>query len=512
MAQKGWLWMIWCIGILIVIWAAIRGPLGTASEPFQDLNYKTLNVSYDKEVYVIKGNYTTQADAATACKNSGAELATLEQIKRAQDASANWCTIMDRSPAAWISDSTTDLYYPSASCSTTDPCEDGTTGNTCLRKKSATTAGNKYAACYGTKPAEKDAYLIDYFNPLNYSIFDTDLLTRTMNGTKADESTMGLVFTPSQALYALDQTYDRTNTSRYSHTRARERLVNNMATINTTIRNDVEPSTITNENLAEWANGRQKTCSTLGELQTALTAKVQQVKLLIDKVNAYTNGAINAKNENIDMQQEVAYVCRGMSADTSPACKRLAEIDYEVYFKGVTGGDTPKVLADLENLNMLLYSRQCEIRVAARQIQILSRALSCEQQGFQYDAATLGQNFIQALGEFYPIDPSDPCADLSGNSQYQSFKPYFAADTRFTAGKSVPYVDSERLKLSLEQLSPYFNEPGYGALFQQILDSLSFLLRIPSLNDYSNSFTNFRDIQKSIESVTNFMPSIWGST
>lgn len=514
MTRKG-LWLLCCIGILIILVAAARRP---QCDGFQD--YLALNTSGSlKEVFIVKKTCPTQDDAAAACREVGASLATLEQMRRAQDASANWCT----SPA-WIApaDSTTDLYYPSGpNCSTAPPsthtCESAGVVAPCLRKVAATAATNKYAACYGLKPAEGTNPLIGYFDGLLWSLFDTDLFTLTMNGKSTSEydSTMGLVFTPAQALYGLEQTYSRTSTPRYDPVRARQRIADNLATINGTIQNASETgSATTTQKLAEWVNGKEKTCNSLNSLQTELTNKVQALKVLMDKINAYTNGAIAAKDENIGFQQEIAYICRGMTSATSPACKRIAELDYELYFKNLVSqtdtGDSVKVLADLENLNMLLYSRQCEIRAAARRIQVLWRALSCDQQGVQYNAATLGNNFVAAIGQFYPMDPSDPCADLSGNSNYPEFQAYLGEkDTRFTSGKTIPYANSELLKLSLDQLSPYFSEPGYSDVFDKLIISLSLLLRIPQLNDYNDSAADFKQIDTRLAAVRTYLPSLW---
>jgi hypothetical protein len=258
--------------------------------------------------------------------------------------------------------------------------------------------------------------------------------------------------------------------------------------------------------MTKWVDAKKQTCANLQDLQKALTDRMTQVRQTMDRVNAYTDGSIAAKDENIRLQKEVAYICRGMTAETSPACRRLAELDYVTFYKGVdTDPTNAKVLADLEKLNMTLKIRECEIRMTSSRLQRLMDALKCSEQGVTYDAATLGNNFVTALQQYYATLPDDPCADISGI--YPEFKPYLGeADTRFTAGKSVPYANSELLKLALEQLSPYFSEPGYASLFDSMLNNLSVLLRIPELNDYSTAVDNFKKISTRVGAISKFMP------
>lgn len=148
-----WIWVL-SIALLFVVLLLSRRS-GSILEGFQ---YKTLNVPYLSEVFLLGtvGNRNAPAydngftydEAVAKCKDIGATLATLDQLRLARDASANWCKI-----GGWIDGDRKNLYYPSAGCSADlNPCVDGPAKEDCVRKIPVPPQGKGFPTCYGVKP------------------------------------------------------------------------------------------------------------------------------------------------------------------------------------------------------------------------------------------------------------------------------------------------------------------------------------------------------------------------
>lgn len=485
-----WIWA----GLAIVILCIVIVYTRDTREGFQ---FKTLNVPYTKEVFLVGavGTYATPAygngvlyqDAATVCQKYGATLATLPQLKLALDASANWCKV-----GGWIAGDTSHLYYPEIACNDdTNPCDDQPDGTVstrtrCVRKIPLPPSQKGFAICYGTKPAYGSDSDVQDFNDSNYSILDTQAVQETMTGGTNQADLLPYSFTASQALWGLEQPEIRFNTNDRRGKTARQYLKENLNTVNTTIRNTVDPNTLSNEDLAAWAQAKMKSCTAIGEVRGKIVENLTALRQVIATVEGRVKGTFDAKQENMDLQRQVAYICKNFTPEQSPACARMAGIDFDIFYRAGTGntGLDSKVLSDLEDLNYQLRFQECFIQRALLKIQILSDTLMCPAPDAA-TAAVLG-DYKTSPTTYYP----ETCEDLSKNAEWAALTG--DNDKRFTIKKNIGYVSGEALRYAFEEISPFFNYPGYESLFTGILEQLSILIRIPSLNDYSNSDELFK--------------------
>lgn len=460
------------VGIIILCIVLTRG----TNEGFQ--TYKELNVPYTKEVYSVglTANAYTYEQAVAKCKEFGGDLATQAQLTTAQRLGAVWGI------AGWVKDSRTTVFAPQAS-----------------GVQSRAPTGEKAAAnCYGTKP-ETGTFGVQWFSDYAPSIVDTDPIAKTMTGDgKLADGTPDLfvqAISPSQALYALEQVGPDWRA-------ARKFIADNWETINTTIRNLVEPETLENEQLAAWANGRQKSCELLNGIQTRMAEQHTALKTLYRTIQRMTSATIGAKMESMDFQREIAWFCRTQTAASSPACRRLAELDFDVLYKDVTVNAAGTVTGtnlfkSLDNLNSMLAARECELQTGITAVQRVMDALQCGAAGYEFKAEILG-NFRSADGRYYTCDRVELTAEYL--AQFPN---------RMEVQTSIGYIPSEDLRIALEEISPFFNGPGYAELFNAILNQLSVLLRIPEFNDYSTAMQNLATIPSRTSSVGAAMSGLW---
>jgi hypothetical protein len=466
-----WIWAGLAIVLLCIVIAwHCKG--WSITEGFQ---YKTLNVPYTKEVFLVGNtgsfaNGVLYQDAEKVCQKYGATLATMDQLKLATDASANWCRY-----GGWISGDSANLYYPQTACpNDTNPCVYNTR-STCLRKM-APQSGKGYATCYGVKPNFGSEADIQFFNDLYYSVLDTPAVTNTMTGGANPTDLIPYTFTASQALWALEQTKFTTVTKEGVSKSARQWLRENLNTVNTTIRTAADPTPVANEDINAWFQAKTKSCEAIASVRSDIGARLNSLKQIIATVEGRTRGTFYAKQENMDLQREVAYICKGLTAEQSPACSRLASIDFDIFYKSSGTNIDTKILSDLQQLNYDLRYQECFIQRALLKIQILSDYLKCP----AADAAT------QALLGDYKTSPTtyypDTCEDLSKNAEWAQLTG--DNDKRFTIKKNIGYVSSEALRVAFEEISPFFASEGYRDLFRNLLQYLSILIRIPDLNEY----------------------------
>jgi hypothetical protein len=496
--------IVLCIAIAVgALWMMHRG----TREGFQ---YRDLNVDYRKEVYLVgyvdtpaNPDYSaafTKEEAQTKCESFGATLASTAQLRDLKDIGANWCNA-----GAWVSDDDANLYFPidptskgnvsGASCSKTGSTKVDMPGDTStdengihIRRISLPTSKKGFAACYGVKPPVGEPG-VQFLNMSDntYSYFDSVAMISVMDGDGKDM--IPFSFTPDQALYAMRQT-------RFNQTNARQYLIRNFAgNLNKNIREDgADPADIARDT-ADWTDAKEKSCNTLGAVYTEMKNRVVALKAVIAAVQGQANGTYYAKKENMNLQREIGYVCMNLSAEGSPACKRLASIDYEMFYKN---GDTT-VLANLEDLNNLLTVRECEIQRSALKMQTLLEILKCP---VPSDFNDIFGNYKDPRqnDRYLPDTNERPICDLQNDKDWgEIFERN--GDTRFTIRKNIGYVNSESLKLALEEISPFFAAAGFSDLFNNtLLNQLSILIRMPTFIDPG--------VNRNLKSINNAKDSV----
>lgn len=485
--------------------------------------YRELNVDYLDEIFLVgyPGNAAnptyengyTKADAQKACEQFGATLATKQEMSTLKDISANWCAV-----GGWVADDDANLYFPNdptakrgaASC--LNPPGSSVFGGPSnetrihIRKMPVPPSGKGFANCRGVKPSAGTSG-VQELNETAYSYFDTDAMIRLMNGD--NEDMVPFVFSRSQALYAMLQT-------QFNRTQARELLRTTFGTtLNQNVRAAADPSTVARDT-ESWVQAKAKSCDALNTVYTEVLKRLAALKAVVAAVQGQTMGTYYAKKENMDLQKEIAYVCVNLTAANSPACRRLASIDFDTFYKATDGAGTAdtKVLADLEDLNSQLTMRECEIQRAALKMETLLGALRCGGGSEMRDVpdatkALLGQYYIPSRASYFPDTDANPLCKLQDDDP--KWREFFEenGDSRFTIRKNIGYVNSEMLRSALEEISPFFAASGYTELFPAILNQLSILLRQPTLNDYMGSDSNLNEVSNKSRGILDRMTRIF---
>jgi hypothetical protein len=510
----GWIGLLVGLVLIYILW--LRRP-GT-KEGFQTADYKTLNVDYPmREVYLVGDNsvslssdyskgYTYQ-EAADICKKYDAEPATLQDLKNMYDSSAHWCA------GGWLAGDPNNLYYPSsggglgATCFNLNyTCIHPSTdeAKNCIRKIPVTPTNNKgFALCKGVKPPQGTPY-IKGFNPISYTILDTDVVSYVQNQSNPTKDIFPISFTPQQAYYALEKT-------NFNLKDARQYLKDNYTSINADIRNDAAVLVTNplsefgdnNTELTGWENSPQKSCEILGQIQSFYTERLTTLRTIFQSIRARTEAVYWTKEESMNLQSEIAAICADYTSTTSPACTKLATIDYTIFYNNDTDDRTKsntEILAALESLNYTLASLQCEMQSAFKHLQVIMDTLKCSN---TFDTAALG-NYQSSDGSY--LQCSDilqfACKVVDGVETCPQ-------DPRFLVADKIGYNTEQSILIALKGVSPLFNLPGYKAAFESILNNLSYVLNLPSLNDYSTSAGNFMSITKLTASIHKTIKSLF---
>lgn len=501
----GWIGLFIGIILIYILWLQTtrndyrEGFFNTATAiPDSKKLYTTLNVDYPiREVFLVgddssSPNYANGVVASAAqgvCESYGATLATLDQLKLVFRAFPQWCT------GGWVSGNTINLFYPvsggglgvickntSHSCITDDTTYRDITNTTRCIKQMPPESEKGFSLCYGVKPPQGTPNIVS-FTPISYSILNTDLISSVQSDPN---DIFPVTFTPQQAYYALEQ-------SNFVAIDARKYLKDNFTSVNNLITqkggiatefgDNTDPTDPTS--MSGWENSVDKSCDILKKIQEEFKTKLEELRTIFQRVKGRTDAAFWTKQESINLQQKVAYLCAtsGYSSTTSPACKKLVSIDYNLFYKDTS------VLGALESLNNTLASLQCEFQTTFKHLQVIMDILKCKSSGDNqlFDATTLG-NYQMPDGSYYKCDDKIPTGTI---------------DPRFNVDDSIGYNTQASLLLALEEISPLFNVSGYSDMFKDILNSLSFVLRLPTLNDYSTSKQNFVQINSLIASIQN---------
>lgn len=489
-----WLWIIGAIIIIYVVYLYYRY---TTKEGFVTIP----NVQYPfKEVFLMaptedseqgnkmmpfvvptSGTYNnrgyTWENAQKVCQAiPGGDLATVAQIQKAYDNSGNWCI------AGWSKDNQTTAYYlPSKinMCGLTRAEITATVNSKTLPSTDPTPQTRAFPICYAVKPPEPTVSVVP-FNSTRYSMIPIDFLnsvtTGITNGVPGD--IFPITFTPSQAYYAIDKHGTKPN-NHYDFKLAREWLITNYESVNTSILTELG---ITDDS-AQWSNletvrgsGTQqsKSCNDLKIQDDDISRKILQIQTAFRDVSGYVMAAVQSKTENARIQAMLYNICKGTRPTQSPACSKLATIDFDLFYN--TDQNT---IFDLEKLNLEIYRRKDEICQLLRNVRIIKGALSCTYDNLIPECAQ-GCNIVAATAS------TDGIFDCSNS-------PIFDIN-------NVGY-----LKYSLEQLSPLFQVNDYKTLLTEALGQLSYMIETPIATNFVTTESNMRLINAAIRDVTDLI-------
>jgi len=491
-------YIIGLIGLLIgfilifILWRRNEREGFQATVPFT-----TLNIDYPiKEVFLVGDvggtsapnydNAYTYQEAAGVCQKYGATLATMAQLQNMFCSLGHWCT------GGWVQNKPNNLYYPSSGggmglkCANTGTtavtseiaCTDSSSmpSGTSIKQMALPASKKGFPLCYGVKPVEgSSGNNIMWFSPTAYSITETD----TVSQVESDPYDLFPVkYTTQVAYYALEQ-------KNFDSSTARKFLNDNYKKNDTEVRKLAAPAIapITGDTDVTVGWQAQRSCDILNNIQTEYKSKVTTLNGIFQQIKSKTDAMYWSKEEAMNLQNQIINVCQNYTPDTSPACKALALIDYTVFY-----GDenTTKILNTLESLNISLITYQCELQNIFKHLQVIMDLLKCS-----YDSTT-----ATTLGSYKKSDGSYfSCGDMEGTGEN---------DPRpFSAGKSIGYNSEQSIIKALQGISPLFalsENTSYrdNPAFEELLNGLSSILDLPTLNDYSSSIQNFSAISSQI--------------
>jgi hypothetical protein len=311
------------------------------------------------------------------------------------------------------------------------------------------------------------------------------LLGAVMNGTAVEgvpSDIFPVVFTSSQAMYALEKHGD----GKYDAGKARDYLIDNYATVNTAITNDVNTQTGAVPVTGDWlqaSKGKETPCTYLANMYSDFALRLTCLRTSFNDISGGVSAAVEMKRESGGMQGIIAAACANETPTSSPACARLAGLDYSTYY----GTGAPPVISDLQSLNYALAMREQEMQQAITTLMKLMATIGCD-----IPSNTGMKRTCPGTGNEVTVD----MRILGGNTEA----------TQFTIQKSIGYNSVENLKLSLQEISPYFSAPAYNQITQQVLGTLSGLLRLPSPERYNGYADTMKAATTTLGTIQKLVP------
>jgi hypothetical protein len=456
---------------------------------------------------------------------SGADLATPERIYRAFELGANWCI------NGWGLDGKVYVLSNGAALCGQATAGVSSTGTPYTDNKGVQRA---FPICYAPKPPNPSP-AVQPFNKNQYNMILQSMLTSIMNGVYTDKSIIDIfpkTFTADQAYYALDQPliYDSTvvdtdsnkkwvpytnqtiqynsslkqyekligggtqatigngmttttpsrETLKYNAKAARSYLMYKFNTVNNDIIRKIDTTYANNAIDANWdttAHATNTSCGLLNTVATEYSTKLSSLKAQFVDISESVISLIWAKAENTNIQATIYDVCSGTTPATSPACAKLATLDFDLFYTD----QRYNTLADLETLNYNRYLREQELCTSIQNLKIVNDLLRCPSLMQITDCA--GLSVDPTTRKIQQYDSTDPL--YTPNTQYINF------DTN----------NVEVLKTALMDISPLFQRSAYKDILTGVLSNLSFILRTPSLTDFSDSDMKFKNIGRAINDI-----------
>jgi len=503
-----------CIGIFIVtivfIWWSWKSREG--------FDVRTIpNVAYPlKEVYLVAPNdyvdgvdiYSTNypdskynlngytyKQAQKVCQDLGGDLATFAQVQQALSLGGNWCV------KGWMKDGLTTNSIPAypvylaqlenpaynKTCSKTATGIYSTLGSNPIIVNSGGASvtdtdlnnATAFPVCYAPKPANPAA-AIQPFSNTSYSWLDATINQVIMTGaynlldSTKEQDLFPVVFTQDQVNYALMTLTGAYNPSIYPKTKwdvrgIRGYLISNMGAVNTAIRTATHPS--------YSDDPRNNSCESLSTIDGDYAIKISTLQRSFKDVSGAVGTAIKSKYENSEIQANIFDICKNLTPTASPACAKLATIDYDIFYKN----PTQSVLSDLETLTynrILLESELCTSIIAVQQVKSL---IKC---GYTSMASKYCANL---------------CAPGINNCA-------ISTQLAYSSGDSKQYIEFDQnnvegLKYALTNISPLFTASTYKDILSSAITSLTTVLINPQLIDFSTSNQKMRYINKLIDDI-----------
>jgi len=424
----------------------------------------------------------TFSEAQAACSNFGATLVTPQQMKTLADLGGFW------SVASWASDQKMYAMIPkemeySVPNTLSKTTRVGATSSTLFKFNEPAPTQKAFPVCWGVKPVEPTVNVIP-FNQTEYSMFTTSLLYSVMYPAVGELFQVN--YTTDQAVYALQR--NNYNINDQGLNSARNMLVESMGSTN--INNDIYKISVGSEQYSQDViNKDLNPCVILSNTLTTFKKQFDTLRTTMVDVNRGVLSMESAKEENARFQKDFQSICEIESPTTSPACAKLATLDFDLLYNTQGNDTSTSRLAALEALNNTLFQRQQEMCMALIALsQVHDMIPTCS-------------------GTTANMVPSEcACVDVNSGSTVDSKLCPSASNTDAQGSytwtvNGVKANDVEYLKYLLQQISPYFAVSTYRDLLNKVITQLAITIELPSLNDFNTSNDNFNAVNKEITAI-----------
>ena len=382
------------------------------------------------------------------------------------------------------------------------------------------TDGQAFAICVGPKPPLPTAK-INPFNNDSYSMYNSALMTYLETGVDSsnpyNNDIFPVAFTSAQAYTALKNT-----TPPYNVAAARSTLVANYSAdtnsrtsnaLNSALQALEDPTTALN-----WStNSYTETCNTLSTIYSRMDSSLVSLSTIFSDLSGTVSSIISAKQENGILQTTIANICLGPQATSTAitaACSRLLSLDYDILYrnKSIDEYTQSNTITDLESLNYALRIRECEIQQSLGSLQEILRTMNCSNDTLSRLTTKYKNNIVTidsaknittpiSCTTYFNKDGSfseNPTKYSAPSGTYKDTDGTIKTNTSaFKIGRDIQYNPVDNLKISLQQISPFFTGNQYQSLLSDVLNQLSVTLRtVPQ--DYSNLQTTAKNTNENM--------------
>ena len=450
--------------------------------------------NYADRSYSLNGYTYTQAQKV--CQDLGGDLATFAQVQKALALGGNWCV------KGWIKDGKTTGGIPAypvyLSQDSYNSCGEITGIYSTMGTLSTPRGTNvvdtnlnnavAFPICYAPKPVNP-AVAIQPFSALNYSWIDSATLQAIKTGEynlidpEQSKDIFPVVFTDDQVNYALMNVPNsfNTTTNTWSTILVRNYLVRNTATVNAGIMSATQ---------GEYTDDpSMNSCTSLSSIDGSYAVKISTLQTLFKDVSGSILNAIRSKFENSEIQANIFNICKGLTPEASPACAKLATIDYDTFYTN----PTHSVLSDLETLTYNRNVLESELCIGIIAVQQVKQVVGCT---YTSQAA----NYCKGI-----CNPNDPTSNC-----------FISTQIAYGPDNITQYIDFdqtnvEALKVALMNISPMFTTSAYKDIVASAITSLTTVLIDPKLIDFSNAKQKIGFINEAIKNMKTILETGYSS-
>jgi hypothetical protein len=259
------------------------------------------------------------------------------------------------------------------------------------------------------------------------------------------------------------------------------------------------------------------TCAIIQTTENNINKQLVSLKQAFRDVSGSLIAMLQSKTENARAQGILYNFCSLSNPTDSPACARLATLDYDLFYKN----PTQSVLSDLEVLQYNVMQREQEICQYLYNLRYVKTTIGCGYESPITDCTTCidyqGFNdprIVKDASNNYVVGS----IDNTNNIVYQRFPPsnririvcnaedaykricnFFVCENQQT----FDYGNIAALKVAFQQISPLFQNSQYNSLIRSVILSLSELIEVPQLADFKSTVERFRTIDRTILQITN---------